>query len=593
MGEIYDARLEKKGWDSPNYDDSGWSPAISAISPKGKLRGHAFQPIKVTETFPAKEITEPEPGIYVADMGINFAGWVRIKVKGPAGAKIIFKYCERLRKDGNAEHDSLKVHLEAPEKFQTDTYVLKGEGEEIFEPKFNYHGFQYVQIEGWPGKPEPENITGYFLHTALEQTGSFKCSNGMINKIQECTLRSYRSNFHHIPTDCPQREKNGWMADAHLSAEIGYRNFNPAAAYAKWMNDIIDEQREDGALPGIVPTAGWGYDWGNGPAWDSAHILICWYQYLNCGDKKILEDNFAAMKKYVDYAKTKAASYDTDGFGVTGGIVNFGLGDWLPPSGFPDDSLVPDRFLLSAYYYKATELVSEIAKIIGKKDDAEKYETEAQNIKNNINAAFYIPNLGIYTNGTMAAQSTALYQGVVPEEDIDLALEKLISDVERLDYHPICGAHTVKWILHVLSDNGHADIAYKIANQKTYPSWGYWMSKNPTTLFESWQTAGSLNHIFFGDISHWFYKCLAGIQIDTRYPGYKHFIIKPAPVGDLTWAEAEQQTPYGKIKSVWKIENNTFLLDVFVPHNSTATVILPDGIKTDITSGDHIFKCII
>ena len=591
MGEIYDARLEKKNWSTTDYDDSEWQQSVRAITPKGKKCCHILPPVKITETFPPESIAEPKPGIFVADMGVNFAGWVKINVKGPAGTKMILKYGERLRDNGTVERDSLRVHLEKPEKFQTDTYILKGDGEETFEPKFNYHGFQYVQIEGCPVKPELTEIEGCFIHTAFEQTGTFKCSNEMFNKIQECTLRSYRSNFHHIPTDCPQREKNGWMADAHLSAEIGYRNFNPASAYAKWMNDITDEQRENGALPGIVPTAGWGYDWGNGPAWDSAHILICWYQYLNCGDKKILEDNFDAMKKYVDYVKTKEAKYDVDGFGVTGGIVCFGLGDWLPPSGLPDDSLVPDRFLLSSYYYKVTELVSEIAKIIGKKDDAEKYGKEAKNIKNNINNAFHIPNIGIYTNGTMAAQSTALYQGIVPEDGIDLALEKLISDVERMDYHPICGAHTVKWLLHVLSDNGHADIAYKIADQKTYPSWGYWMDKGATTLFEAWQTAGSLNHIFFGDISHWFYKCLAGIQIDQQNPGYKKFIIKPSPVEDLTWVDAEQQTPYGKIKSSWKIENKMFLLEVFVPHNSTATVILPDGSEADVTSGNHNFKC--
>ena len=591
MGEIYDARLEKPGWTSCNYDDSNWQKAISAISPKGKLRCHNFQPIKITETFFAKKITEPKPGIFVADMGVNFAGWARIKLKGSAGTKIIFKYCERLKKDGSADQGSLNVHFEEPEKFQTDTYIAKGGNEEVFEPKFNYHGFQYIQIEGLTEKPELKDIEGKFLHTAIEQISFFKCSNELFNKIQDCTLRSYRSNFHHYPTDCPQREKNGWMADAHLSAEIGFRNFNPAAAYTKWMNDITDEQRDDGALPGIVPTAGWGYEWGNGPAWDSAHILICWYQYLNCGDKKILENNFAAMTKYVDYAKTKEESYDVDDLGVTGGIVKFGLGDWLPPAGLPDDSAVPDRFLLSSYYYKVTELVSEIAKIIDKNDEAEKYKSEAENIKKNINKAFFIPNLGIYTNGTMAAQSTAIYQGIVSKKNIDKTIEKLISDIERLDYHPICGAHTVKWILHALSDNGHTDIAYKIANQKSYPSWGYWMKDNPTTLYESWQAVGSLNHIFFGDISHWFYKCLAGIQIDPQSPGYKYFFIKPSPVGDLTWVDAEQQTPYGKIKVFWKIEKGNFLLEVSVPHNSTATVILPNGSEEKITSGKHKFEC--
>lgn len=591
MGEIYDARLEKSGWTLPNYNDSNWESACAAIAPKGNLRVHSFPPIKITEKFFAKKITEPKPGIFVADMGVNFAGWAKIKLKGTAGTKVVFKYCERIRDDGTVECDSLKVHLEDPEKFQTDTYILSGNGEEFFEPKFNYHGFQYIQIEGLTEKPEINDIEGRFLHTAFEQTGSFKCSNDMLNKIQDCTLRSYRSNFHHYPTDCPHREKNGWTADAHLAAEQAFRNFSPAPGYAKWMDDITDEQREDGALPGIVPTPGWGYDWGNGPAWDSAHILICWYQYLNCGDKKILEKNFPAMKKYLNYVKSKENSYVVDNFNVTGGVVNFGLGDWLPPAGFPEDGAVPARLILSAYYYKLTELAAKIADIIGKNDDARELEKYADFIKKNIITTFHIPSLGIFSNGSMASQATAIYLGVVPENNFEKNLKQLVADVERMDYHPICGAHTAKFILHALSDNGRTDIAYKIANQTTFPSWGHWIEQGATTLFECWQGVASLNHIFFGDISHWFYKILAGIQIDPKNPGYKHFYIKPEPVENLTWVKAEQQTPYGKIKSSWKIESGILSLEIFVPHNSSATVILPDGKKEKVTSGKHNFTC--
>ena len=591
MGEVYDARLEKIGWTSYDYDDSEWQSAVPAIVPKGKLRVHSFPPIKITETFPAKKITEPKPGVFVADLGVNFAGWIKVKINADKGTKIIFKYGERVDQKGLIDKKSIGNLINAPDKFQTDVYIAKGEKNETFEPRFNYHGFQYVQIEGLTSAPKPEDITGCFLHTAFEQTGKFECSNELFNKIQDCTLRSYRSNFHHYPTDCPQREKNGWTADAHLAAEAGFRNFNPAAGYAKWLNDIKDEQRADGALPGIVPTAGWGYDWGNGPAWDSAHILICWYQYLYCGDKKILEEQFDVMKKYLNYVKEKEKKYEVDDLQISGGIINFGLGDWLPPAGFPDDGATPAALLLSAYYYKITELAAKIASIIGKNDDAEKLKKHADFIKENINKIFHIPSLGIYANGSMASQAAALYLDIVPNENIDFSVKQLVADVERMDYHPICGAHTAKFILHVLSDNGKTDIAYKIANQTTFPSWGEWIKKGATTLFECWQGVASLNHIFFGDISNWFYKVLAGIRVDIDNPGYKHFFVKPEPAENLTWVSAEQQTPYGKIKVAWKIKNNNFSLDVFVPHNSSATVIMPNGKKEKITSGNHKLEC--
>ncbi|RPJ52231.1 MAG: alpha-L-rhamnosidase, partial [Chloroflexi bacterium] len=293
LGEIYDARLEMPGWDAPGYDDSAWLPVHFVDAPRGKRTAHSLPPTRVTRTLRPAKMWKTPTGATVFDMGQNFSGWARLRVSGPAGSVVTLRYGELLTADGALDQSNINS-LVFPEQgeVQVDCFILKGSGEEVYEPRFTYHGFQYVQVEGAPGEFTLDSLEGRVVHTAFERAGSFACSNELVNRLQTLTEWSYLSNFVGYPTDCPQREKNGWTGDAHLAAEAGLYNFHAETGYWKWLDDLADEQREDGALPGIVPTSGWGYEWGNGPSWDSAAVLIPWYLYLYRGDRAILTRSY-------------------------------------------------------------------------------------------------------------------------------------------------------------------------------------------------------------------------------------------------------------------------------------------------------------
>ncbi len=295
-GDTYDARLEKPGWDPADYDDSEWSMARAVDAPAGKLVAQAMPPIKIDRVLKPVKLTEPNPGVFVFDLGQNFAGFAEMNVSGPAGTQVVMKYSERLDKAGMIDRAEIEQHVkrvDTNQQFQTDTYILKGRGRESWHARFVYHGFQYVEVTGFPGRPTLDNLRGLFIHSAVPEAGEFECSNPLLNRIWSAGRWSYLSNLQGIPTDCPHREKNGWTGDAHLAAEQGLFNYAPAAVYTKWINDLDDEQRPSGELPGIVPTSGWGYQWGNGPAWDSAFLLIPYYMYEYCGDTRILTEHYA------------------------------------------------------------------------------------------------------------------------------------------------------------------------------------------------------------------------------------------------------------------------------------------------------------
>ena len=573
-GEHYDARLEQTGWDMPDFDDSGWDIPQIVDAPKGKLAAQIIQPIKVMETIKPQKLTEPAPGVFVFDLGQNIAGWAQIRLSGPAGTTVKLRYGERLKSDGTLEQSQIKVHVKEKE-FQTDIYILNGRGEEIWEPRFVYHGFQYVEVTGFPGRPSLDNLCGRVVHTSFESAGTFECSNNLLNAIQRNALWSYRSNFHGYPTDCPHREKNGWTGDAHLAAEMGLFNFKCAAAYTKWMDDFKDEQRQTGELPGIIPTSGWGYQWGNGPAWDSAYLLIPWYMYQYCGDRRILETHYERFKRYVNYLTGKAKNH----------IVSIGLGDWVPAK-----THTPASVTSTGYYYVDTLIVAKIARMLGKKNDAEKYTQLAENIRNAFNKSFY-KGEGIYANGSQTALSCALYQQLVEEKERNKVVEKLVANIEKNDSHIDTGILGAKYLFNALTANGKHNVAYRIATQTTPPSYGSWIKRGATTLWEDWMGVASLNHIMFGDISAWFYKNLAGINMDPENPGFKHIIFHPQPVGDLKWVRAKHESMYGTIRSSWYRDSQSFKLDLTVPANTTATVYVPAKSIDSITeSGKAVDK---
>jgi len=560
-GEIYDARLETPGWNKNNFTGSGWEQADEVPAPAGKLRSQMMPPIRVTQTIKPIKLTEPKPGVYVFDLGQNISGWVKFKLSGPGGTQVSLRYSERIDDRGMIDQENIGAHLRDGGYIQKDIYILKGEGIEEQQARFTYHGFQYVEVTGLPDKPSLEDMTGVVVHTDFETIGNFECSNELINDIHRIAQWAFRGNYHGYPTDCPHREKNGWTGDAHLAAEMGLFNYKLANAYDKWINDFEDEQQADGSLPGIIPTAGWGYSWGNGPAWDSAGILIPWYVYLYTGDSHILDEYYDMMKRYVDHMEAWAKN-DRH-------ILEYGLGDWCRLNQKTSPALTS-----TGYYYADARILSKAAAILGKAEDHKKYADLARSIKNAFNKKFY-KGEGIYGSGSQTANSCALYQGLAEESEIPLIIDKLVANIESNDGHLNVGILGAKYLFNALTENGQHDLAYKIATKTTFPGYGYWLAQGATTMWEDWRGKNSRNHIFFGDIDAWFYKHLAGINYDPEAPGFKHIIVHPRPTGDLTWAKADHQSPHGLIQTSWSIKNNEFTLRLTVPVNTTATVHVP------------------
>ena len=578
-GENFDARLEKTGWNTPTYNDANWQSAQVVEPVKGVLSAQIAPPIKVTQTIAPVKVTQPSPGVWVFDLGQNIAGVPELRVVGAAGTRVSMRCAEKLNADGSLDATNIDefVHRRNPaQEFQTDHYTLKGGARETWHPRFTYHGFQYVEVKGFPGTPTPDNLRGLVMHSAFEPVGSFECSNDILNATQHNALWSYRNNFHSIPTDCPHREKNGWTGDAHLAAELGLYNFDSAANYEKWLQDIADEQKPDGSYAAIIPTSGWGYN--IGPSWDSAYPLITWYLYQYRGDKAVVEKHYPHLQRYLAFLTTRAKE----------GIVDYGLGDWLPAK-----TQTPTEVTSTGYYYADAVLLGKMATLLGKTGDAKKYFDLAANIKTAFNAKFYNPQTHLYANGSLTAQSCALFQGLVEEQNKPAVVEALVGLVEKTDYHMDVGILGAKYLLNTLADNGRADVAYRILQTKTFPSYGYWVERGATTMWERWTDVGnrddSRNHVMFGDVSAWFYKNLAGIRATS--PGFKTIVLQPHVLGDLTSARATYDSVQGRIESDWKIANNVFSWKVVVPANTSATVMVPGSAQDAITeNGQPVAK---
>jgi alpha-L-rhamnosidase len=527
--------------------------------------------IRVDRQIEPVKITEPKPGTRVFDFGQNISGNAGLSVRGPAGTEVTLKYGERLAEDGTVDQADIAKHVmrfDPNQTFQTDAYILKGAGREVWQSRFAYDGFRYVEATGLPGRVSKDTLTALFFHSDVPLAGRFECSNPMFNRIWEATRMSYLGNLQGIPTDCPHREKNGWTGDAHLACEQAMFNFFPAAVYTKWINDLGDEQQPDGRLPGIVPTSGWGYNWGNGPAWDSAYLLIPYYQYVYCGDGELLRSHYDGMKRYVDYLTRRS----------TNGIVAIGLNDWAPWK-TKTGAAITD----TAYYYVDAKIVALTAGLLGKSDEARQYRDLAGEISKAFNARFYHPATGLYDNGSQTALSCALYQGLVEPENKARVTSNLVVAVENAGGHIDTGILGAKYLLNALLENGRADVAYRIVAQKDKPGWGWWMEQGATTLWEDWNGADSRFHVMYGDVSAWFYKALAGINPDPEAPGFRHFFITPQVVGGLTSAQGDYMSVRGRIVSNWKMLNGVFVLDLKVPANTTATVSLPFDDPSEIS----------
>ncbi len=547
-GVMYDARLEQPGWSTAKFDDSKWHPAMPREGIAGKLAAQMSEPIKVMRTLKPVKITNKN-GVCEFDFGQNIAGWSRLKVSGKAGTKVTM------------DHGSHTLVHGGP--LQTEVYTLKGGGEEVWEPGFTYHGFRKVKVSGLPQAPDKDTLNARVVHTSFEERGSFECSNELLNDIKDLTRWAYIGNFVGIPTDCPHREKNGWSGDAQVAAELGLLYYGSEAAYTRWMLDFRAIQREDGKLPCIVPTGGWGFNRLDGPAWEIAYIMIPWHIYEYRGDCRILEIHYENYKRWLDWYRNHPKVNK-------GHIIRYGLGDWVPVK-----IKTPAEITSTGYYYAAAKRIAAIADILGKADEQKEYAALAKEIKRAFNKAFYHPDTGLYWQGSQTAMSCALYHGLVDPANHDKVVGKLVESIRNNKYALDCGMLGSKYLLRVLCDNGHADVAYAMVIKEDTPGWGKMVRSGNTTLWERFDCGDSNNHVFLGDVTAWFMSYLAGIRHDPANPGFQRFLIKPEVVGDLTWVKAHHDSPYGRIKSDWKKKGKEFSLNITVPVNSLAEVHMP------------------
>ncbi len=594
--EHYDARQEQLGWNIVNFDDSKWRGVIPRSAPSDNIVAQALHPVRNVETIPARSMNKINDTAYVFDLGRNISGVSQIRVSGKAGTVIRLKHTERLYANGRVDMSNIDQHYrptDDKDPFQTDIFILSGNGEESFMPHFNYKGFQYIEVTAdQPVQLSQQSITGYFMHSDVPVLGKVSSANPTIEKIWFAANNSYLSNFFGYPTDCPQREKNGWTGDAHIAVETGLYNFDGITVYEKWLADHRDEQQPNGVLPSIIPTDGWGYEWGNGPDWTSTIAIIPWNIYKYYGDSKILADNYSNMKRYVDHITDIAPS----------GLTEWGLGDWVPVSTKP-----PVEFTSSVYYFVDATILAKTAKLLNKPEDAQQYAALADKIKAAFNQKYLNTGTSSYGTGLQTELSMPLYWGLVPEDQKAKIAANLAKKVQEANNHIDVGLLGTKAILNALSENGYADLAYKVAAQETYPSWGWWIVNGATTLYENWRIDAkndiSLNHIMFGEVGAWLYKGLGGIFTDEQQPGFRNVILRPNFVAGLDHFEASHEGPYGKIVSSWKKTGNAVTYEVTVPPNSTATVYFPlngrqkayaggkvAGEKTQLQAGKYAFE---
>lgn len=591
-GEVYDARLETRGWDMPGFDDSRWMAAQTVKAPGGVLSAQMMPPIRVTDSMVPVAITNPQPGMYVYDMGQNFSGWVELHVHGPRGTEVQLRFAELLYDDGTINRENLDFAK------SRDIYILNGEGEEVYHPHFTYHGFRYVEVTGFPGTPGLDSLRGQVVHTAVEPTGNIMASKPLLNQLHKIIRWSDLTNLQGVPTDCDQRdERQGWLGDAQTSAEGMTLNFDMAAFFTNFVRDILDVQGPDGTITDTVPnqfTEPGSPSYGHRPAdpgWGTAYPLLCWTLYEKYGDRRILEENYEGLKKYVEYLRSRAPD----------NVLRFSYyGDWVAIEKTPGE-LVSDF-----YYYHDTLVLSKIAGILGKTADATSYAQLAAQIKDAFNREFFDAKTDNYANGTQTANAMALFLDLVPSDHRNAVERNLVDNiVYGHNTHVTSGFIGIRYVMPVLSAfpnhevitaAGNSDLAYELATQTTYPSWGYMIANGATTLWELWQnksgpSMNSHDHHMMGSVDAWLYEALGGINTEADNPGYRHFRIEPQIVRDLKWMSSTVGTLRGDITSSWNHSPGTVTLDVDIPVNSAASVsILGDVEMTELVvrEGDQV-----
>ena len=580
-GEDYDARLEQDGWDKAGFSDRRWQKANAVPAPGGRLCSALHQPDLITERFAPVGLREVRPGVYVYDMGQNFTGWVRLKVRGPRGRQVRLRYAESIHENGALNTRSMqRVRAEL-------RYTLKGKGVEIHEPRFTYCGFQYVEMTGYPGVPTLEALEGCFVHTALAPAGEFACGSDDMNHIHGCTVRSLRCNLQMgVPTDDTQRgERLGWGADAWASAPAVMNNFDTPRFYAKWMKDYLDQQAANGVVSFIAPRPGIEEDM----VWSSAYFLIPWWQYVRTGDTRILEEQYDGLVRYLGYLEAKARPDVPEG-PVPGYKADLSMPKPSQPRGYliraycGDHLSVDESFQFghnvpnsnsTAFFHRDAWIMQQVAGVLGRAEDARRFGELAKNIREAYNRKWFHPDRNTYDIGTQAALAYALDLGLVPAERLPAVLESLVKEIERRKGHIVTGYTGTPCLLSALTKLERHDLVWKMANFDTHPGWIN-MLRGKNTVPENWDGSDSLNHhCLASPLDTWFFEALAGIRFDEQHPGGARFILKPYVPEQLAWAKATVNTVSGAVSSAWRQDGATLQWDIVVPANATAEVYVP------------------
>ena len=587
FGEYYDANYEIESWNCKGFDDSDWSPALSAPAPTGEVRRADVPPIVKEKEISPVSIT-PFGEDFIYDFGESNAGVCRLKINGYAGQKIELRHADSLR-DGDLNLEQIWFNRDVWERdreiVHRDVYVCRG-GEEVYEPSFTYHGFRYVKVSGITAdQATPELLTYLVYHTDLNVRGDFECSDPVANKLQEITRRSILSNFHHFPTDCPQREKNGWTADAALSSEAALMNFDPEVNYREWMRNICKAQAENGSLPGIVPTGGWGFQWGNGPAWDSVIVTLPYNVYVLRGETEMIRESAEYIVKYLRYLRTRCDE---------NGLLAIGLGDWCHVGRYSPKAplILTDSVISMDIARKAAVMFG----AVGLTAEAEAAKKEAEKYRDAIRAHLIDFDTLCAVGNCQTSQAMCIFYGVFEESEKADAFEKLLGFISEADGHMDVGVLGGRVIFRVLSDFGRSDLAYNMITREDYPSYGNILARGATTLWEDFHPHGvsSMNHHFWGDISAWFIEYVAGIRLNPTRGDVNTIAVKPSFIGALDSASAYHISPAGKITVSWKRTNGRIILDVELPDGITANGELEDGFifadgsrRGPITSGTY------
>jgi alpha-L-rhamnosidase len=550
-GEDHDARRSVERW-APVAD-------LGPVGDSPRLTPRCSPAVEPVETLSAQSITEPWPGVYVFDLGVNFAGWQQLSVSGPAGTRVTMRPGELLAADGTVIQDPDGTGAPI-----WDTYTLAGSGPETWHPRFRYHGMRYVQVEGLSGEPTRDTVSGIVLRAANEKTGSFHCSSGLLTNLHTIIDRAIQSNMHSVLTDCPHREKLGWLEQAHLV-------FGPVAFgydVADYLRDLVrviaEAQTEDGLVPSIAPEyvvfeGGFRDD----PNWGSAIVLVPWALYREYGDIETAREHYPAMVRYLGYLAGLAE----------GGLLDHGLGDWAAV-----DESTPAGITASFGYHRAASVMARIASLIGRPDDASRWAELTDKIGAAFNAAYFRPEEGTYGTGGQACDALALDLGVVPEADRQRVLDHLVADIRARGNHLTVGEIPLPSVLRVLSDAGHDDVIWDVVTEPAFPGYGHLVGSGATSLPEYWDGPGghgSQNHVMLGAVDAWLTGCLAGLGQNTESVAYSDLVIRPVVVGDLTEVTAQTRTVRGVVRSHWQRTDDAFQLDVTIPPGPDATVCIP------------------